>query len=209
MISRENSRLVNEWWAIYTRHQHEKTIAKHFLENGFEPFLPVYGTVKQWKDRKKRLVLPLFPCYLFLRGDWERRVEILSAPGVCSIVSVAGRPAPVAESEILALKQVMQSSAAAEPHPYLSEGNWVRIKSGPLANIEGILVRKKSSYRLILSAELLQKSIAIEIDAWDVEPLIDRKHGRTTLQLPAQARVENLLGTWQNTVRRSYLERLP
>src|SRR5262252_4892227 len=108
MTATKNLGTANEWWAIYTRHQHEKTIAQHLSENSFETFLPCYNAVRQWKDRKKRLTLPLFPCYVFLRGNLDRRIEILSTPGVCWIVSVAGRPAPVADSEIVALKQVIQ-----------------------------------------------------------------------------------------------------
>lgn len=166
--------MPREWWAIYTRHQHEKVVAENFSSNGLEVFLPLYNAVRQWKDRKKHLSLPLFPCYVFLRGESGRRVQVLSTPGVHSIVTIAGRPAPIPEVEIEAIRRAVESPLVVEPHPFLRRGDRVRIKSGPLADIEGILIRRKSSYRLILSAELLQKSIAVEVDAFSVEPLSRR-----------------------------------
>jgi transcription antitermination factor NusG len=163
-----------EWWAVYTRHQHEKTVAENLLGSGVEVFLPLYQAVRQWKDRKKHLSLPLFPCYVFLRGESERRVHVLSTPGVHSIVMVAGQPAVIPDLDIEAIRRAVDSPLKVEPHPFLRRGDWVRIKSGPLANIEGILIRRKGSYRLILSAEVLQKSLAVEVDAFSVEPIAHR-----------------------------------
>jgi len=160
-----------EWWAVYTRHQHEKVVAASFASNGLDVFLPLYSAVRQWKDRKKHLSLPLFPCYVFLRSESESRVAVLSTPGVHSIVMMSGQPAVIPEVDIEAIRRAVDSPLRVEPHPFLRRGDWIRIKSGPLANIEGILIRRKGSYRLILSAEVLQKSIAVEIDAFSVEPL--------------------------------------
>jgi transcription antitermination factor NusG len=174
MSANDGDLVPREWWAVYTRHQHEKTVAENFSRNGLEVFLPLYNAVRQWKDRKKHLSLPLFPCYVFLRGESSRRVQVLSTPGVHSIVTIAGRPAPISAVEIEAIRRAAESPLAVEPHPFLRRGDRVRIKSGPLADIEGILIRRKSSYRLILSAELLQKSIAVEVDAFSVEPLSRR-----------------------------------
>jgi transcription antitermination factor NusG len=164
-----------EWWAVYIRHQHEKAVAENFSSNGLEVFLPLYNVVRQWKDRKRQLSLPLFPGYVFLRGEPGRRVQVLSTPGVHSIVTIAGRPAPIPEVEIEAIRRAVESSLWLEPHPFLCRGDRVRIKSGVLAGIEGILIRRKGSYRLILSAELLQKSVAVEVDALSVEPLARRE----------------------------------
>ena len=163
-----------EWYAIYTRHQHEKTVADSLSNNGMEVFLPTYGAVRQWKDRKKHLLLPLFPCYVFLHGGLDRRVKVLSTPGVYSFVSVCGHPAAIQETEIEAIRTAVNSGLRAEPFPFLQCGDRVRVKAGPLMGIEGILIRKKSSFRLILSAELLQKSMAVEVDAFSVEPLPHR-----------------------------------
>jgi transcription antitermination factor NusG len=163
-----------EWNAVYTRHQHEKSVAESLVGSGFEVFLPTYNVIRRWTDRKKQLSLPLFPCYVFVRSNFERRLRILSTPGVHFLVMFAGRPAPIPDLEIEAIRKAVESRHRVEPHPFLHCGDWVRVTSGPLADVEGILVRKKGSYRLILSAELLGKSIAVEIDAFSVKPLSRR-----------------------------------
>jgi len=157
------------WYALYTRHQHEKTVARVLAGKGFEIFLPVYAAAHRWKDRTKQLSLPLFPCYVFLRGDTRRRVDILGTPGVHSLVGSEGRPAPIEQSEMDAIRQMIESRMQVEPHPFLRCGDWIRVKSGPLAGIEGILVRKKNLFRLVVSVELLQKSVAVEVDVSTVE----------------------------------------
>ena len=159
------------WNAVYTRHQHEKLVAESLRRSGFEVFLPTYNVIRQWTDRKKQLSLPLFPCYVFVRSDFERRLRILTNPGVHCVVMFAGRPAPIPESEIDAIRRAVGSGLHVEPYPFLRCGDRVRVTSGPLAEVEGILVRKKGLHRLILSAELLGKSIAVEIDAFTVEPV--------------------------------------
>jgi transcription antitermination factor NusG len=197
-----------EWWAVYTRHQHEKTVLENLSASGVETFLPVYPVVRQWKDRKKNLSLPLFPCYVFVRGSSERRVQIVSAPGVFSIVSIAGHPVPIPAAQIDAIRLAVESSLRVEPHPFLHCGDWVRIKSGPLTDVEGILIRKKGSYRLILSAELLQKSLAVEVDAFSVEPLARQTDGPHPSSFRAQALVQNHTAGWQELSPRGYGERL-
>src|SRR6266436_2818758 len=187
----------HEWWAVYTRHQHEKTVVENVSANGVETFLPVFQVVRQWKDRKKHLSLPLFPCYVFVRGSSERRVQVVSAPGVFSIVSSAGHPAPISASQIDAIRPPGGSSLRVEPHAFLRCGDWVRIKSGPLTDVEGIRMRKKGSYRLILSAELLQKSLAVEIDAFSVEPLARQTDGSHPPNFRPQALVQNHADEWQ------------
>ena len=169
--SAQEIRGPQDWYAIYTRHHHEKTIAESLTKNGIEIFLPQYGAVRKWKDRTKHLLMPLFPCYVFLHGGLDRRVKVLSTPGVYSFVGIGGQPAPIQETEIEAIRKVITSDLRVEPYPFLRCGDRVRVKAGPLAGIEGILLRKKGSFRLILSAELLQKSIAVEVDAFSVEPL--------------------------------------
>lgn len=157
------------WYAVYTRHQHEKTVGRVLASKGFEIFLPLYATAHRWKDRTKQLSLPLFPCYVFLRGDTRRRVDILGTPGVHNLVGSEGRPAPITPSEVDAIRQMVENRMQVEPHPFLRCGDWIRVKSGPLAGIEGILVRKKNLFRLVVSVELLQKSVAVEVDVSTVE----------------------------------------
>ncbi len=164
----------HEWNAVYTRHQHEKSVADSLAGNGFETFLPTYNTIRQWSDRKKQLSLPLFPCYVFVRANFERRFRIIMTPGVHSMVMFGARPAVISEAEVDAIRRAVDSKLSVEPHPFLQCGDWVRVTSGPLTDVEGILVRKKTSYRLVLSAQLLGKSIAVEIDAFSVKPISRR-----------------------------------
>jgi transcription antitermination factor NusG len=159
------------WHALYTRHQHEKTVADQLHKKGFDVFLPLYNTSHRWKDRTKALSLPLFPSYVFIRGGLERQLQILITPGVYSVLAVAGRAAVISEEEISAVQRMVSSSRLVEPYPFLKCGDRVRVKSGSLEGIEGILVRKKNSIRLVLSVELLMQSVAVEVDAWLVEPV--------------------------------------
>jgi len=157
------------WYALYTRHQHEKTVAGQLVAKGFQVFLPLYSTVHRWKDRNKQLELPLYPGYVFLNDRLDRTLQILMTPGVHSIVGTASGPEPIPDHEIDAVKRVIASSAEVEPHPFLRCGDRVRVTHGPLEGIEGILLRKKNAYRLVLSMEMLKKSVAVEIDASIVE----------------------------------------
>jgi transcription antitermination factor NusG len=161
--------LAASWRAVYTRHQHEKMISRLLSEKGFEVFLPLYQVRRRWKDRVKELSLPLFPCYVFIQGGFERRLDIVTTPGIHGFVTLGNAPAVIPEQEIEGIRQAVTSGALVEPHPFLKCGDWVRIRSGPLEGIEGILVRKKNSLRLVLSVELLQKSISMEVDASSVE----------------------------------------
>ena len=159
------------WYALYTRHQHEKTVGHILTNKGFETLLPLYSVARRWKDRTKLLFLPLFPCYVFLNGGLERRTDIMTTPGIHSIVSNGGQPAAIPAAEIDAIRRAVESGSGIEPHPLLKRGDWVRVKCGPLEGIQGILVRKKNLYRLVLSVEMLGKSAAVEIDALLVERL--------------------------------------
>jgi transcription antitermination factor NusG len=162
---------VSWWHALYTRHQHEKVVAQALLGKGFEVFLPQYRTVHRWKDRQKELLLPLFPNYVFIQGGLERMLILVTTPGIHSLVSWGGRPANIPPGEIEAVRRMVESSFQVEPHPFLKCGDSVRIKSGPLEGIEGILVRKTRGYRLVLSVEMLSKSAAVEVDMSMVERL--------------------------------------
>jgi len=157
------------WYAIYTRHQHEKTVAQILTGKGFSTFLPLYATTHHWKDRTKALTLPLFPCYVFLKGGIERRLQINTTPGIYGLVSSAGQPAAIPDFEIEAIRRVVDSGTRVEIHPYLKCGSWVRVKCGPLAGIEGILVRKKNVSRLVLNVKILGTAAAIEVAAFQVE----------------------------------------
>jgi len=157
------------WCAIYTRHQHEKAIAQILSAKGLEVFLPLYNATRRWKDRTMHLSLPLFPCYLFLRGMQERRLEVVTTPGIVSLLAINGEPATIPESEIESVRRVIEWGNRVEPHPFLRCGDRVRVISGPLQGLEGILVRKKNLCRLVLSIEILERSAAVEVDVSAVE----------------------------------------
>ena len=165
------------WRALYTRHQYEKLVASVLSIKGFDVFLPLYSSVRKWKDRMKELSLPLFPSYVFVRDSFSRRLQILTTPGVHKMLMVGGQPAVIPEAEIEAIRRAVQTTLRVEPHPFLRCGDRVRVKSGPLEGVEGILTRKKNLYRLILSVDLLGQSAAVEVDAAIVEPLSSHSRG--------------------------------
>ncbi len=161
--------LNHEWYAVCTRHQHEKSAARILEYKDLEVFLPLYKARHRWKDRIKEVSVPLFPGYLFVRDGFKRWLAILTTPGVSSIVSSGGQPVAIPFSEIEGVKRVVGSTLRVEPHPFLKSGDLIRIKCGPIAGVEGILIRHKNGARLVLSVAMLGKSAAVEIDAADVE----------------------------------------
>src|SRR5208282_328297 len=171
------------WWhALYTRHQHENVVAQALSGKGFEVFLPQYRTVHRWRDRQKELLLPLFPNYVFIHGGLDRMLNIVTTPGVHSLISWGGRPADIPSEEIEAVRRLVESPLQVEPHPFLKCGDLVRIRSGPLEGIEGILVRKTGGVRLVLSVEMLSKSAAVEVDVKVVERVSGPETNRRGIQ---------------------------
>ena len=160
---------TSDWWALYTRHQHEKTVTEMLSAKGFEVFLPLYGSVRRWKDRSKKITLPLFPCYVFVRGGLDRRLQVVTTPGVHMILFHGERVAMIPRAEIEAIRKAVEGPFRVEPHPFLKCGERVRVIRGSLQGVEGVLVRKKSLYRLVLSVDMMAKSVAVEIDSTDVE----------------------------------------
>jgi transcription antitermination factor NusG len=160
------------WWVIHTRHQHEKVVADMLTARGFDIFLPLYESTRRWKDRRKILSLPLFPCYLFIRGGLERRLQVVSTPGVNMVLCRGERAAIVPQDEIEAIQHALAGPARVEPHPNLKCGMRVRVIRGALEGVQGILVRTKNLCRLVLSVDLLAQSVAVEVNAWDVEPIV-------------------------------------
>jgi transcription antitermination factor NusG len=179
------------WYAVHTRHQHERLVARMLANKGFEIFLPLYNEVRQWRDRVKKVEVPLFSCYVFLRGDLDRRLPILTTPGVHGLVCSAGKLAGIPEEEIQAVRSVIENHINVEPHPFLKCGDLVRVKSGALRGLEGFLARKKGQARLIISVTLLERSVAAEVDASTVERV--RPSGAGMAKRFAQA---PLTGSW-------------
>lgn len=156
------------WWAIYTRHQHEKSVADVLGSKGLDVFLPLYASKRKWKDRLKTLMLPLFPGYVFVEGGHERRLPILSTPGVHMILTSGEGAAVIPDTEIESIRRTVESHCLVQPHPFLKCGERVRVIRGSLAGLEGILARKKNQCRLVLSVEMLAQSVGVEVDASDV-----------------------------------------
>jgi transcription antitermination factor NusG len=163
------------WCAVYTRHQHEKSVSEMLEAKGFDVFLPEYESVRRWKDRRKLLSLPLFPGYVFLRGALDRRLPILTTPGVHMIISQGDRVATIPEAEIDAIRRTVEGKHKVEPYPFLRCGERVRVVRGSLDGVEGVLARKKNLFRLVISVEMLAQSVAVEIDAMDVVPAVQKK----------------------------------
>lgn len=162
---------TSDWWALYTRHQHEKAVAEVLSVKGFEVFLPLYETTRRWKDRSKKLTLPLFPCYVFVRGGLNRRLQVVTTPGVHMILFHGENVAMIPGAEIDMIRKAVEGPFRIEPHPFLKCGERVRVIRGSLQGVEGVLVRKKNLYRLVLSVDMMAKSVAVEIDTTDVEPV--------------------------------------
>src|SRR5262249_5476913 len=133
-----------------------------------EHFLPQYESVRRWKDRRMKLQMPLFPGYIFVRAAFRDRVQILQVPGIARLVAFNGLPCPVPDLEIEAMQLCVRRNAYLEPHPYVKIGRRVRVKYGPLAGVEGLVVRKKNSVRFVISLDLIQRSVAVEIDSADL-----------------------------------------
>lgn len=160
-----------KWYAAYTSANHEKRVAEQLGARSVEHFVPSYTSLRRWKDRRVTLQLPLFPGYVFVRIELQNRMQVLQIPGVARLVGFGGVPAPLPADEIEALRAGLRSGIQAVPHPYLLVGRRARIKRGPLVGLEGILTRWKGSWRVVLSLEMIQRSVAIEIDASNLEPL--------------------------------------
>lgn len=159
------------WYAAYTSANHEKRVAAQFEGRGVQHFLPLYQTVHRWKDRRMRLELPLFPSYIFVHLPLRDRLRVLEVPGVARLVGFGDYAAPLPAEEIEMLRNGLSQELNAQPHPYLMAGRRVRITNGPLAGMEGILMRRKNNFRLILSINLIMRSIAVDVDVADIRPL--------------------------------------
>ena len=161
-----------KWFAVYTTSRHEKRVAQHLAQREIEYYLPLYRSTRKWSDGSKvTLDLPLFPGYLFVHIKRTERVRVLEVPGALAVVGGSGRePIPMPDEAIESLRTGLHLRAV-EPHALVTVGQRARIRSGALAGLEGIVVRKKNSLRMILTLEYIQRSIAVEVSAEDLEPL--------------------------------------
>jgi transcription antitermination factor NusG len=159
------------WYAVYTCANHEKRVAQQLAEREVEHFLPLYTSVRRWKDRRVQLELPLFPSYVFVRLALHDRFRIVQIPSVVRLVGFGGLPTALPDTEMEILRSGLSQHLRAAPHPFLNVGRRVRITGGPFAGLEGILKRKKSNLRVVVSLNLIQRSVAVDVDAADVMPI--------------------------------------
>lgn len=162
-------RQPENWYAIYTCPRHEKRVAEQVEQRSFPCFLPLYRSVRRWKDRRKELDLVLFPGYVFVRMALASKLRVLQLPGVVRLVSFNGQPVTLPTAEIEALQTRWSTELKAEPHPYLHAGDRVRVHNGPLRGLEGIILRRKDCCRVIFSIDLIMRSVAVEVDEADLE----------------------------------------
>ncbi len=162
--------LQPHWYAVYTRSRHEKTVAEQLVHKSVDHFLPLYETIRKWKNGNFKVRLPLFPGYLFVHIPLRERLRVLQVPGVVQLVGSSGVPLALPQAEIETIRDALTKGLQAHPHPYLKVGSRVRIISGPLEGLQGILLRKKGRLRLVVSVDLIMRSISIDVDASEVEP---------------------------------------
>ncbi len=159
------------WYAVYTRSRHEKSVADLLLHKSVDHFLPLYETVRKWKNGNFKVHLPLFPGYLFVHIPLRERLQVLQVPGVVQLVSSGGVPLALPQAEIETIRDALTKGLQAHPHPYLKVGSRVRVSSGPLEGLHGILLRKKGKLRVVVSVDLIMRSISMDVNESEVEAI--------------------------------------
>ncbi|HLE24044.1 MAG TPA: UpxY family transcription antiterminator [Thermodesulfobacteriota bacterium] len=161
-----------QWYAIYTRSRHEKVVYELLNDKGVETFLPLRVLLSQWKDRKKKIESPLFPGYLFTRINiLDDFTKVITSKGVVKILGTNGTPIPIPTDEIDSVKTLLKSGLKYDPYPFLKSGMKVQVIRGPLQGIIGKINERLGKYKLLISIELIKRSISVEIDVKDVEPI--------------------------------------
>jgi len=156
------------WYAGYTASRHEKRVAEHFVQRGVEHFLPLYETIHRWNNGRHRVQLPLFPGYIFVRIALRDRMRVIEVPGFARLVGFNSLPCPLPEADINKMKDALNNGVLAEPYPYLTVGTRVEIRNGPMQGMTGILLRRQNKCRVVISVDLIMRSMAVEVEASDV-----------------------------------------
>ncbi len=168
--SAEGDRL---WYALYTRSRFEKKLMSELVDRSIEVFLPMREVLSRWKDRKKKVWLPLFPGYLFVRqvDTPANRYRILNIPGAVRFVGFNGQTVPIPQEQIEGVRTFLEAKLSVDPYPYMTIGRRVEVIAGPLKGIQGKLVQKKGRFRFVIQVDLIRQAVSVEIDASDVRPL--------------------------------------
>ena len=162
------------WYAVQTRARNEKVISERLQEQGLTTFLPLVTEVRRWSDRKKKVELPLFSCYVFVRlvaSSNEERMLVYRTSGVFRIVSMHGEAIPIPEEQIEALRKVITQQVPWSAHPFLKIGQRVRIHGGALDGLEGALLSRNGDRTLVISVDAIQRSLAVRVEGYEVEAL--------------------------------------
>jgi transcriptional antiterminator RfaH len=159
------------WYALVLKPNHEKAVFEYLKTSAYPASLPLYRARRRWSDRFKEIELPLFPGYVFCRFSYSNRVRLLRVPGVRSVITAGQTPAPIPDAEIAALETMVRSGLPVKPWPFLKVGQKIVVQSGPLRGVEGILVQFKKTWQVVVSVDLLQRSVAVEVDRDSVSPL--------------------------------------
>jgi transcription antitermination factor NusG len=160
------------WYALLTRARHEKVVASRLRDAGLITFLPLVTEVRQWSDRRKAVEFPLFGCYVFakLLPTNQGRLKALRIDGVFNLVGSGGQGTPIPDEQIEAVRRLLQERLPWHSHPFLKIGQRVRIRSGALQGVEGILVSRSGQSSIVVSIDAIQRSLAVRIEGYDVEP---------------------------------------
>jgi len=177
------------WYALQVRSRKESYVASQIQGQGIDCLLPTYKSLRKWSDRVKELEQPLFPGYLFCRFDFQNRRPVITTPGVLQIVGYGRTAIPVSDEEIQALQLALSSGVPKQPWPYLEVGQRVRVNYGTLSGLEGILVNLKGDHRVVLSVTLLQRSVAMEVEATWLSPVKEATRENATQRILRPIRV--------------------
>jgi len=172
LLEQEQAMSQARWYAIYTCANHEKQVAAELNVRTIEHFLPLYSSMRRWKDRRVTLDLPLFPGYVFVRLALRERLRVVQIQSVVRLVGFGGLPTALPDTEMEIMRSGLSQRRSAEPHPFLTVGRRVRITGGPFAGLEGVLKRRKSGVRVVVSLDLIQRSVAVDVDAADVRAVV-------------------------------------
>jgi transcription antitermination factor NusG len=163
---------TESWYSLHTRPRHEKLVAQRLQERGVTAFLPLVTEVHRWSDRKKTVQMPLFSCYVFAKFKPNRaeRLRVLRVDGVFSLVGAKGEGSPIPDGQIDAVRSLVETELPWSSHPFLKIGQRVRIKSGALDGMEGILLSRNGDQTLVISIDAIQRSLAVRVEGYEVEP---------------------------------------
>ena len=160
------------WYAVQTRARHEKVVVQRFRDKGLTTFLPLITEVRRWSDRKKSIELPLFSCYVFVKitDTHEDRLKVLRTDSVFDFVGVPRQGTPIPDDQIDAVRTIVEERVNFQSFPFLKIGQRVRIRSGALDGVEGILVGRNGDRTLVVSIDAIQRSLSVRIEGYDLEP---------------------------------------